>query len=99
MPGDSHIKVTENGGVLVVEFEDRKILDELSISVNTNVKHATREPETFFLRCHSRTITNVASIGLLVRMCVQCSAGNASLHRGSFRLMPHYPVPQVALRL
>jgi anti-sigma B factor antagonist len=32
MPGDSHIKVNESDGVHVVEFEDRKILDELSIS-------------------------------------------------------------------
>ena len=32
MPGGSHIKVNESDGVHVVEFEDRKILDELSIS-------------------------------------------------------------------
>ena len=40
----------------VEPFNARQVFDALSISLNTIVKHATREPEPFVLRCRKRTV-------------------------------------------
>lgn len=52
----------------VEPFNALQCLEAFSISLNTIVKHATREPEPLVLRCRSRTVANVDSMGLVVRM-------------------------------
>ena len=49
----------------------------VSISLNTIVRHAARLPLPFVLSCRSRTVENTLSIGFVVRMCTQCSAGKS----------------------
>src|SRR5258706_11055936 len=58
-------------------FNDRQLFDALSISLKTIVRHAVRLPLPFVLLCLSRTVENVDSIGFVVRMCSQCSAGKS----------------------
>ena len=58
-------------------FNDRQPFDALSISLNTIVRHATRLPLPLVLSCRSRTVENTDSIGLVVRMWTQCSAGKS----------------------
>lgn len=58
-------------------FNDRHPFDALSISLNTIVRHAARLPLPLVLSCLSRTVENTDSIGLVVRMWTQCSAGNS----------------------
>jgi len=58
-------------------FKPRHPLDALPISLKTIVRHATRLPLPFVFTVRSRTVANVDSIGLVVRMCRQCSAGKS----------------------
>src|SRR5512135_2776006 len=58
-------------------FNERQPFDALSISLNTIVRHATRLPLPFVLSCRSRTVENTLSIGFVVRMWIQCSAGKS----------------------
>ena len=58
-------------------FNDRQLFDADSISLKTIVRHAVRLPLPFVLSCRSRTVANTLSIGFVVRMCTQCSAGKS----------------------
>ena len=58
-------------------FNDRQLFNSLSISLKTIVMHATRLPLPLVRSCRRRTVANVASIGLAVGMCRQCSAGKS----------------------
>jgi hypothetical protein len=59
-------------------FNDRQPFEALTISLKTIAKHAERLPFHFVLSCLRRTVANTLSIGLVVRMCTQCSAGKSS---------------------
>jgi hypothetical protein len=56
-------------------FNDRQPFDAASISLETIARHAARLPFPLVLSCLSRTVEKTLSIGLVVRMCSQCSAG------------------------
>src|SRR3954470_17355717 len=58
-------------------FNDRQPFDAFSISLNTIARHADRLPLPLVLSCRSRTVENTLSIGLVVRMWTQCSAGKS----------------------
>src|SRR5262249_32146999 len=58
-------------------FNDRQLFDALSISLKTIARHADRLPFPLVLSCLSRTVENTLSIGLVVRICTQCSAGKS----------------------
>jgi hypothetical protein len=45
--------------------------------LKTIVKQAVRVPLPFVFECRNRTVENTDSIGFVVRMCSQCSAGKA----------------------
>ena len=47
------------------------------ISLNTIVRQATRLPLPLVFTVRNRTVANVDSIGFVVRMCRQCSAGKS----------------------
>ena len=48
-------------------LSNRQPFEADSISLNTIVKHAEREPLPFVLLVRKRTVANVDSIGLVVR--------------------------------
>ena len=50
----------------------------LSINLNTIVRHAIRLPLPLVSTVRNRTVAKVDSIGFVVRMCRQCSAGKLS---------------------
>ena len=58
-------------------FNVLHFFDALSISLNTIVRHAVRVPLPFVLEWRRRTVANVDSIGFVVRMWTQCSAGKS----------------------
>jgi hypothetical protein len=60
-------------------FNARQRFDALSISLKTIVRQATRLPLPFVFTVRSRTVANVDSIGLVVRMWRQCSAGKSRM--------------------
>ena len=58
-------------------FNARHLFEADSVSLNTIVRHAMREPHPFVRTVRSRTVANVDSIGFVVRRCPQCSAGKS----------------------
>lgn len=58
-------------------FKTRHFFSADCISLKTIVKQAMRDPLPLVLRCRNRTVANVLSMGFVVRMCSQCSAGKS----------------------
>jgi hypothetical protein len=56
-------------------LKDRKPYDAASLSLKTIARHAARLPSPLVLSHLSRTVENTLSIGLVVRMCTQCTVG------------------------
>ena len=73
-------------------FEERQPFEALSIRLNTIARHAVRLPLPLDFTVRSRTVANVDSIGLAVRMCLQCSAGKSSHASNAPRSLSRHPV-------
>jgi hypothetical protein len=55
------------------------------IRLKTIIRQAVRLPLPLVLRCRKRTMAIVLSIGLVVRICFQCSAGKSEKVNSSAR--------------
>lgn len=67
----SHLKVSKSDGVTVVEFADRKILDELSISeIRDELTKLASEPETSKLLLSFQNVEHLSSaaLGVLITL-------------------------------
>ena len=64
-------------GLEAEPFNDLQLFVALSISLKTIVMHANRLPLPLVFAVRTRTVANVDSIGLVVWMCRQCSAGKS----------------------
>lgn len=67
----SHLKITDSDGVKVVEFVDRKILDELSISeIRDELTNLVAAPDTTKLLLCFRHVEHLSSaaLGVLITL-------------------------------
>ena len=65
LPEESHLAVKDTGGVCVVEFADRKILDELSITeIQDELTDLVRDQQGVKLLLHFGAVEHMSSAAL-----------------------------------
>ena len=78
----SHLKISNSDGVTVVEFADRKILDELSISeIRDELTKLASEPETTKLLLSFDNVEHLSSaaLGVLITLNKQVAERKGKL--------------------